>query len=152
MNSILASDAASVLRLRLCGGALPRLYGIGTMKSRTLALISSASYAQLPDSHGRNGAAGRSITTSSVAVDATGLASGAINTFFVRRCQQHTGQPRLWKQWLKWLITIDTDQQIILAQLVSNFFTYGPTLFLHFLRLFRSFSNQLEKSDACKGA
>ncbi len=55
-------------------------------------------------------------SAASVAVDATGLASGALSTFFVRRCQEHGGQPRQWKRWLKWLIAIDIDRQIILEQ------------------------------------
>jgi len=51
-----------------------------------------------------------------VAVDATGLAQGAISTFFVRRMYHHTGQPLPWRHWLKWLVTVDVDRQIILAQ------------------------------------
>ena len=38
-----------------------------------------------------------------VAVDATGLAQGAVSTFFVRRMYHHTGQPLPWRHWLQWL-------------------------------------------------
>ncbi len=36
-----------------------------------------------------------------VAVDATGLAQGAISTFFVRRLHHHTQKPLPWRHWLK---------------------------------------------------
>ena len=51
-----------------------------------------------------------------VAVDATGLAKGAISSYFIRRMQDHTGQPTSRRHWLKWLLTVDIQQQIILAQ------------------------------------
>jgi hypothetical protein len=51
-----------------------------------------------------------------VAVDATGLAPGAISTFYVRRTQNRGGEPMLWRRWLKWLIVVDTDRQMVLAQ------------------------------------
>ena len=51
-----------------------------------------------------------------VAVDATGLAPGAISTFYVRRTHKRGGEPMLWRRWLKWLIVVDTDRQIVLAQ------------------------------------
>jgi hypothetical protein len=51
-----------------------------------------------------------------VAVDATGLAPGAISTFFVHRTDHHTQQPLPWRHWLKWLLVADLDQQSILAQ------------------------------------
>jgi hypothetical protein len=35
-----------------------------------------------------------------VAVDATGLAPGAISTFYVRRTQNRGGEPMLWRRWL----------------------------------------------------
>lgn len=50
------------------------------------------------------------------AVDATGLASGAISTFYVRRTRNRGGEPMLWRRWLKWLIVVDTKRQIVLAQ------------------------------------
>jgi Transposase DDE domain/Transposase domain (DUF772) len=51
-----------------------------------------------------------------VAVDATGLAQGAVSTFFVRRMYHHTQQPLPWRHWLKWLVTVDVDRQFILSQ------------------------------------
>lgn len=51
-----------------------------------------------------------------VAVDATGLAQGAVSTFFVRRMYHHTNQPLPWRHWLKWLTVVDVDRQRILAQ------------------------------------
>ena len=50
-----------------------------------------------------------------VAVDATGLAPGAISTFYVRRTQNRGGTPMLWRRWLKWLVAVDTDRQMVLA-------------------------------------
>ncbi len=51
-----------------------------------------------------------------VAVDATGLAQGAVSTFFVRRMYHHTQQPLAWRHWLKWLVVADLKRQLILAQ------------------------------------
>jgi hypothetical protein len=51
-----------------------------------------------------------------VAVDATGLASGAISTFYVRRTRNRGGEPMPWRRWLKWLVVVDTDRQVLLAQ------------------------------------
>lgn len=51
-----------------------------------------------------------------VAVDATGLAPAAISTFYVRRTQNRGGEPMLWRRWLKWLVVVDTDRQMVLAQ------------------------------------
>ena len=51
-----------------------------------------------------------------VAVDATGLAPGAISTFYVRRTHNRGGEPMLWRRWLKWLIVVDTDRQMVLSQ------------------------------------
>ena len=51
-----------------------------------------------------------------VAVDATGLAQGAVSTFFVRRMYHHTQQPLPWRHWLKWLTVVDLKRQLILAQ------------------------------------
>ena len=50
------------------------------------------------------------------AVDATGLAQGAVSTFFVRRLYHHTGQPLPWRHELKWLVAVDVDRQLLLAQ------------------------------------
>jgi hypothetical protein len=51
-----------------------------------------------------------------VAVDATGLAPGAISTFYVRRTHNRGGEPMLWRRWLKWLVVVDTDRQMVLSQ------------------------------------
>lgn len=55
-----------------------------------------------------------------VAVDATGLAQGAVSTFFVRR-MHHQGQKLLpWRHWLKWVGVADLDQQFLLAQIARR--------------------------------
>ena len=51
-----------------------------------------------------------------VAVDATGLAQGAVSTFFVRRMHHHGQKPLPWRHWLKWLVVADLDQQFLLSQ------------------------------------
>lgn len=52
---------------------------------------------------------------STVAVDATGLASGAISTFFVKRAKDR-GNGFEWRHWLKWLMVVDTGRRVIAAQ------------------------------------
>ena len=39
-----------------------------------------------------------------VAVDVTGLAQGAVSTFFVRRMHHHGQKPLPWRHWLKWVV------------------------------------------------
>jgi len=51
-----------------------------------------------------------------VAVDATGLALGAVSTFFVRRLHHHGQNPLPWRYWLKWVVVADLDQQLLLSQ------------------------------------
>jgi hypothetical protein len=51
-----------------------------------------------------------------VAVDATGLAQGAVSTFFVRRLHHHGQKPLPWRHWLKWVVVADLDQQFLLSQ------------------------------------
>jgi len=51
-----------------------------------------------------------------VAVDATGLAQGAVSTYFVRRLHHHGPKPLPWRHWLKWLVVADLDQQFLLSQ------------------------------------
>ena len=51
-----------------------------------------------------------------VAVDATGLAQGAVSTFFVRRMHHHGQKPLPWRHWLKWVVVVDLDQQFLLSQ------------------------------------
>jgi hypothetical protein len=55
-----------------------------------------------------------------VAVDATGLAQGAISTFFVRRLHHHTQKPLPWRHWLKWVVTVDLDQPRVLSQMARR--------------------------------
>src|ERR1700687_183614 len=51
-----------------------------------------------------------------VAVDATGLAQGAVSTFFVRRMHHHGQKPLPWRHWLKWGVAVDLDPQCVVAQ------------------------------------
>src|SRR5712692_5646837 len=55
-----------------------------------------------------------------VGVDATGWAQGAVSTFFVRRMHHHGQKPLPWRQWLKWVIVADLDQQFLLSQLARR--------------------------------
>jgi hypothetical protein len=57
-----------------------------------------------------------------VAVDATGLAPGAVSTFFVKRAKDR-GDGCTWRHWLKWTIVVDIDHRAILAQTARR----GPT-------------------------
>jgi Transposase domain (DUF772)/Transposase DDE domain len=57
-----------------------------------------------------------------VAVDATGLAPGAISTFFVKRAKDR-GDGFTWRHWLKWTMAVDVDRQLIVAQTAGR----GPT-------------------------
>jgi hypothetical protein len=50
-----------------------------------------------------------------VAVDATGLTSRAISTFFVKRAEDR-GDGFEWRHWLKWTMAVDVDRQVIVAQ------------------------------------
>ena len=55
-----------------------------------------------------------------VAVDATGLAQGAVSTFFVRRMHHHGQKPLPWRHWLKWVVVADVDQQFLLSQIARR--------------------------------
>ncbi len=55
-----------------------------------------------------------------VAVDATGLAQGAVSTFFVRRMHPHGQKPLPRRHWLKWVVAVDLDQQFVLSQLARR--------------------------------
>jgi hypothetical protein len=57
-----------------------------------------------------------------VALDGTGLAPGAISTFFVNRVRER-GQGLTWRHWLKWVVVVDLPRRIILAQVAKP----GPT-------------------------
>jgi hypothetical protein len=54
-----------------------------------------------------------------LAVDATGLAPGAISTFFINR-KRDRGQGSPWRYWLKWVIVVETKHQLLLAQIAKR--------------------------------
>lgn len=62
------------------------------------------------------GPRGRGRRAVTLAVDATGLAAGALSTFWVRREAEIRGQVRERAYWLKWLVLVDVTRQLILAQ------------------------------------
>lgn len=49
-----------------------------------------------------------------VAVDATGLAPGAVSTFFVHRVRDRHGFT--WRHWLKWTLVVDVPRRTVIAQ------------------------------------
>jgi DDE family transposase/transposase-like protein DUF772 len=53
------------------------------------------------------------------AVDATGLAPGAISTFFIHR-KRDRGQGLPWRYWLKWVVVVETKHQLLLAQIAKR--------------------------------
>jgi hypothetical protein len=55
-----------------------------------------------------------------VAVDATGLAPGAVSTFFVRRMHHHGQKPLPWRHWLKWVVVADLDGKFLLSQIARR--------------------------------
>jgi IS5 family transposase len=52
----------------------------------------------------------------SAAIDGTGLSHTSVSTFFLRRLEQHAHGAKPRRPWLKWLIVVDVQQQILLAQ------------------------------------
>src|SRR6202790_1412520 len=52
----------------------------------------------------------------SAAIDGTGLSDTSVSTFFLKRLEQHSHGTRPRRPWLKWLIVVDVQQQILLAQ------------------------------------
>jgi hypothetical protein len=52
----------------------------------------------------------------SAAIDGTGLSDTSVSTFFLKRLEQHAHGTRPRRPWLKWLIVVDVQQQILLAQ------------------------------------
>jgi hypothetical protein len=58
-------------------------------------------------------------TQTSVAVDSTGLAPGAISTFFVKRARDH-GDGFTWRHRLKWTVAVDIPRRLILAQVAHR--------------------------------
>ena len=63
----------------------------------------------------QHGPSGGTNPKATVAVDATGLASGAISSFFVKRVKDR-GNGFEWRHWLKWLMVVDTERRMIAAQ------------------------------------
>ncbi len=55
-----------------------------------------------------------------VAVDSTGLAPGAVSTFFVKRVRDQGGE---WHRWIKWLVAVDVPRRTVVAQVAK----WGPT-------------------------
>jgi hypothetical protein len=61
-------------------------------------------------------------------VDATGLASGAISTFFVKRSIDR-GEGFTWRHWLKWTVSIDSGRHLVVAHVAHRGpFKDGATL------------------------
>jgi hypothetical protein len=54
-----------------------------------------------------------------LAVDATGLAPGAISTFFINR-KRDRGEGLPWRYWLKWVVVVETKHQLLLAQIAKR--------------------------------
>lgn len=54
-----------------------------------------------------------------LAVDATGLAPGAISTFFINR-KRDRGQGLPWRYWLKWVVVVETKHQLLVAQIAKR--------------------------------
>ena len=54
-----------------------------------------------------------------LAVDATGLAPNAISIFFINR-KRDRGQGLPWRYWLKWVVVIETQHQLLLAQIAKR--------------------------------
>ena len=63
----------------------------------------------------KNGPAKRAV----FAVDATGLAPGAISTFFINR-KRDRGEGLPWRFWLKWVVVVETKHQLLLAQIAKR--------------------------------
>jgi hypothetical protein len=49
-----------------------------------------------------------------VGVDATGLAQGAVSTFFVRRLHHHAQKPLPWRHWLKWFSWLHNFRRVVI--------------------------------------
>src|SRR5216683_755679 len=52
----------------------------------------------------------------SAAMEGTGLSDTSVSTFFHRRLEQHARGTRPRRPWLKWLMVVDVQQQILLAR------------------------------------
>ena len=89
----------------------PTLYRfLQRVEERTLARVRDETVRRL---HGV-GPGGRA--RARVAVDATGLASGAVRTFLVRRLQHHGPRPLPGRYGLKWIVGVDLDRPCGWAQ------------------------------------
>jgi hypothetical protein len=64
-----------------------------------------------------------------VAVDATGLAPGAVSTFLVKRAKDR-GEEFTWHHWMKWTMAVNGDRRLIIAQAARR----GPTNYCATLR------------------
>jgi len=63
----------------------------------------------------KNGPAKRAV----FAVEATGLAPGAMSTFFINR-KRDRGEGLPWRFWLKWVVVVETKHQLLLAQIAKR--------------------------------
>jgi hypothetical protein len=54
-----------------------------------------------------------------LAVNATGLAPGAISTPFINR-KRDRGEGIPWRYWLKWVVVVETKHQLLLAQIAKR--------------------------------
>ena len=52
----------------------------------------------------------------SAAIDGTGLSYNSVSTYFIRRMEQHADGATRHRHWLKWLMVVEVQQQILLAQ------------------------------------
>jgi hypothetical protein len=64
-----------------------------------------------------------------VGVDATGLAQGAVSTFFVRRLHHHGQKPLPWRHWLKWFAWLHNFRRVVIR------WEYHPENFLGMVQL-----------------
>jgi hypothetical protein len=66
------------------------------------------------------GASRKSRRKARVAVDETGLAQGAVSTFFVRRMHHYGQKPLPWRHWLTWVVVVGLDLQFLLDQIARR--------------------------------
>lgn len=77
------------------------------LDERTLPRVLEETLRLLPSQGKANGP--------TVAVDGTGLMPCAVSTFFVKRQREH-GSGYAWRHWVKWLLAVDIQTQMVLAQ------------------------------------
>ena len=51
-----------------------------------------------------------------VAIDGTGLLPHGVSSYFIRRVEQQSGGRTQYRHFLKWVVVVDVDRQIVLAQ------------------------------------